>query len=80
MSNKDTIIGCKIVGVAWLTDEEAGQQGFEVCNNPVQKILLDNGQYITAMRDPEGNGPGFMILGDAKGGSWTIEPPNKKGE
>jgi len=75
MKNKDTIVGCKVVGVAWLTEKEAEAQGFDMGNNPVQKILLDNGQFITAMCDPEGNGPGFLILGDAKGGSWYIEPP-----
>ena len=75
---KDNIIGCKVVGVAWLTEKEAEQQGFDMGNNPVQKILLSNGQFITAMQDPEGNGPGFLILGDGKGGTWNIVPPEAR--
>jgi len=69
------LIGKKIVGLEWLTDKEAEQQGFEQGRyNKAQKIMLEDGTFITAMADPEGNGPGFLIIGDSKGRSWTLEP------
>ena len=73
------LIGRKIVGVAWLTGTQAGALGigdmYMSDRNPVQALALDDGTYITALQDAEGNGAGFLVRGDNKtDGSWDVEP------
>ena len=53
------VIGQMIVAVEWLTESEALSIGFSVNERTrVQKIILSDGTFLTAMADEEGNGPG----------------------
>lgn len=55
------------------TEDEATEHGIE-CGRFEQLpvIELDNGVLLVALRDPEGNGPGFLT-GSYKGTSFFLE-------
>ena len=70
----DEIVGLAIVSVEWLTADDAEKQGIPMHgHNKVQKIVLEDGSYLTALSDSEGNGPGWSIRGAGRA-SFHIMP------
>ena len=68
--------GAKIVSIESITVADAEAQGFlgydaKDCAN-VMKVVLDNGKFLLALQDEEGNGPGCMVIGDKDGNSWYV--------
>lgn len=52
-----TLVGRKIVGASYMTQEEVDANGWP-CASVV--LTLDNGMIIVVMTDDEGNGPGAL--------------------
>ena len=61
------LLGRKIVGVRYMTDEERIHQGWGEEKNPIMLMLDDNSVWFPS-RDDEGNGPGALY-----GMSWNQE-------
>ena len=59
MSDFQHIIGRKIIGVRYLTQEELDEMDWY---GRVPVILLDDGTEIVASQDDEGNGPGRFFI------------------
>lgn len=56
----DQLKGRKIVKVVYLTSEDIKESFGWYCDEAETTVLvLDNGDGIVLMQDPEGNGPGF---------------------
>jgi hypothetical protein len=55
---REQLLGKKIVGVRYMTKEEADQLGWD--NRPIV-LLLDDGIAIYPSQDDEGNGPGALF-------------------
>lgn len=53
------LVGQRIKAVRWMSAEEAAQLGWQ--ERPFE-IELDNGVLIVPSMDPEGNGPGALVL------------------
>ena len=58
--------GSKITKVRSMADAEYKREHWDKCpNHPVYVLELDNGCQIFSSCDPEGNGGGFLFIGDA---------------
>jgi hypothetical protein len=55
---REQLLGKKIIGVRYMTKEEADQLGWD--NRPIV-LLLDDGNTIYPSQDDEGNGPGALF-------------------
>ena len=68
------LIGRKIVGVVRLSDDLREKEGWENSPHFGVSIVLDDGSFIYASQDEEGNGPGaFFGFKDEQ--SYYILPP-----
>jgi hypothetical protein len=79
MPEYKNIVGRKIVRVEWFKEAESEQIGPDdsvEMYHPVQKLLLDDGTYITALCNPNADGTGHVMLGDGKGHTWYISLKN----
>lgn len=57
--------GAKVVLIRNLMPEEISLFGWDSYDAESSFIMLfDNGKAVVAMRDPEGNGPGFLEVTD----------------
>lgn len=54
---KKALVGRTIVGVEWMTEEEAGESGW-YSRPPI--LILDDGHSIYPMADDEGNNGGAL--------------------
>jgi len=59
MSDFENIIGRKIIGFRYLSQEELDEMDWY---GRVPVILLDDGTEIVASQDDEGNGPGRFFI------------------
>jgi hypothetical protein len=63
-----TFVGKKIQTIRPLTKAECEDLAWEYDDRyqdfPAFVIIFDDGQALIPSRDPEGNGPGFLITGD----------------
>ena len=62
---KDFLVGRKIVDVYYHSEKE-NEEIFGDDHQVNIKILFDNGHWITASRDDEGNGSGVIFTTDPK--------------
>jgi len=66
---KDRLVGKKIKGVRYLTNEEA--EGLDWYSRPIV-IELNDGSLILPSRDDEGNDGGAMFGQSNQGDDWTF--------
>jgi hypothetical protein len=59
-----TLIGKTITGVRDITDEEYKQLGWYKNSNPTAVLEFADDSYAIVMADPEGNGTGFLDIGE----------------
>ena len=59
-----TLIGKTIKGVRDITDEEYDQLGWYKNSNPTAVLEFSDDTYAIVMADPEGNGTGFLDIGE----------------
>ena len=60
----DTLIGKTITGVRSITDEEYEQLGWYKNSNTTAVLEFADDSYAIVMADPEGNGTGFLDIGE----------------
>ena len=60
----DTLIGKTITAVRDITDEEYKQLGWYKNSNPTAVLEFSDETYAIVMADPEGNGTGFLDIGE----------------
>ena len=71
--SKIKLVGKKIVSVTKMSQDELEMIGLD-SDIVSLKINLDDGSFITALCDEEGNGPGILVMGDDKNNSWDVAP------
>lgn len=60
-----SFIGKKVTAVRTLTEEEVSSLCWDLTFSDIPFVLIfDDGQALIPSRDPEGNGPGFLISAD----------------
>ena len=77
---KDFLVGRKIVDVYYHSEKENEDIFGDMDERTNIKIVFDNGHWITASRDDEGNGSGVIFTTDNKHGVSiipTISYPSK---
>lgn len=63
----ELLVGRTIVGITYdLKKYEREALGVYENMDPPLLVVLDNGDVLFAMRDPEGNGPGSLHLSDGE--------------
>ena len=65
---KKSLLGRKIVDVQWMSSQEAERVGW--LGRPVI-LILDDGTWISPMRDDEGNDGGALAQGEE---TWPVLP------
>jgi hypothetical protein len=60
----ETLIGKTIARVRSLGDEEYEQLGWYKNSNPTAVLEFTDDTYAIVMADPEGNGTGFLDIGE----------------
>jgi hypothetical protein len=58
------LIGKTITAVRDITDEEYKQLGWYKNSNPTAVLEFSDETYAIVMADPEGNGTGFLDIGE----------------
>ena len=58
------LIGKTITAVRDITDEEYKQLGWYKNSNPTAVLEFSDDTYAIVMADPEGNGTGFLDIGE----------------
>jgi len=58
------LIGKTIASVRDITDEEYKQLGWYKNSNPTAVLEFTDDTYAIVMADPEGNGTGFLDIGE----------------
>ena len=58
------LIGKTITAVRDITDEEYKQLGWYKNSNPTAVLEFSDDTYAIVMADPEGNGMGFLDIGE----------------
>ena len=77
---KDFLVGKKIVDVYYHTEEQNEELFFFEDGQTNVRIVFDDGHWITASQDDEGNGSGVIFTTDDKHGVSiipTISYPSK---
>lgn len=59
-----TLIGKTITGVRSITPEEYKQLGWYKTSDPTAVLEFADDTYAIVMADPEGNGTGFLDIGE----------------
>jgi hypothetical protein len=60
----ESLIGKTIIRVRTLDDEEYKQLGWYKNSNPTAVLEFSDDTYAIVMADPEGNGTGFLDIGE----------------
>ena len=60
----ESLIGKTIVRVRSIDDEEYKQLGWYKNSNPTAVLEFSDDTYAIVMADPEGNGTGFLDIGE----------------
>ena len=63
------LVGKKITSARWLTQEESDNLGFY--KRPFMIVFGDEGHYMIAMCDDEGNDGGALLTNWGEGVIWT---------
>jgi hypothetical protein len=68
------LVGNKIKGIRWMTDEEKASQGWDDSPHPGVVLDMEGGGKIFAAADKEGNGPGAFFGTTPEGENIYVEP------
>lgn len=74
MSERDSLVGQKLVMIRPMAQTEKNAEGWEAGTERSVILVFEDGTVLFASRDEEGNGPGVLVGYDPNGDGFILVP------